>query len=145
MLAKAPAGARSGQQEDGHFGAGRQSVAVGQDRHGVGRRRGRELMAALRSHGSDVVPPVVRAGLFEVDHVPGLFDDDGPATWDVGVLATADLPGGFDDTLVAVARAGDADVTVTVYPGARHEILNETNRDRVTADVVGWLTSHLPG
>jgi len=41
--------------------------------------------------------------------------------------------------------AGLADVTVTVYPGARHEILNETNRDRVTSDVVGWLTAHLPG
>ncbi|MEQ8436698.1 MAG: alpha/beta hydrolase [Ilumatobacter fluminis] len=38
--------------------------------------------------------------------------------------------------------AGIADVTVTVYPGARHEILNETNRDEVTADVVGWLTAH---
>jgi alpha-beta hydrolase superfamily lysophospholipase len=36
-------------------------------------------------------------------------------------------------------EAGLRDVTVTVYPGARHEILNETNRDEVTADVVGWL------
>ena len=41
-------------------------------------------------------------------------------------------------------EAGLADVTVTVYPGARHEILNETNRDEVTADVVAWLTAHLP-
>jgi alpha-beta hydrolase superfamily lysophospholipase len=31
-------------------------------------------------------------------------------------------------------------VTVTLYPGARHEILNETNRDEVTADIIGWLT-----
>lgn len=25
------------------------------------------------------------------------------------------------------------------YPDARHEVLNETNRDEVTADVVGWI------
>ena len=25
------------------------------------------------------------------------------------------------------------------YPGARHELLNETNRDEVTADVLGWV------
>lgn len=35
--------------------------------------------------------------------------------------------------------AGAADVTVTVYPEARHEIFNETNRDDITADVIGWL------
>ncbi len=38
--------------------------------------------------------------------------------------------------------AGLADVTVTLYPGARHEILNETNRDEVTNDIIGWLTRH---
>jgi alpha-beta hydrolase superfamily lysophospholipase len=25
------------------------------------------------------------------------------------------------------------------YTGARHELLNETNRDEVTADVLGWV------
>ena len=35
--------------------------------------------------------------------------------------------------------AGLTDVTLTVYPGARHEVLNETNRDEVTADIVAWL------
>jgi alpha-beta hydrolase superfamily lysophospholipase len=39
--------------------------------------------------------------------------------------------------------AGLADVTVRVYDGARHEILNELNRDEVTADVVAWLDAHL--
>ena len=38
--------------------------------------------------------------------------------------------------------AGLSDVTVTVYPGARHEILNETNRDEVTDDIVDWLSRH---
>ncbi len=39
--------------------------------------------------------------------------------------------------------AGLVDVTLKVYDGARHEILNETNRDEVTADVVAWLGAHL--
>ncbi len=38
--------------------------------------------------------------------------------------------------------AGVADVTVIVYPGARHEVFNETNRDEVTGDVVSWLQTH---
>jgi alpha-beta hydrolase superfamily lysophospholipase len=36
-------------------------------------------------------------------------------------------------------EAGVQDVTVQLYPGARHETLNETNRDEVTADLVAWL------
>ena len=35
--------------------------------------------------------------------------------------------------------AGLTDVTVRTYPGARHEILNETNRDEVAADILDWL------
>ena len=38
--------------------------------------------------------------------------------------------------------AGLNDVTVTVYPGGRHEILNELNRDEVTADIIDWLSRH---
>lgn len=38
--------------------------------------------------------------------------------------------------------AGLQDVTVTLYPGARHEIFNEINRDDVTGDVVTWLRAH---
>lgn len=36
--------------------------------------------------------------------------------------------------------AGLGDVTVTVYPDARHEILNETNRDTITMDIINWLS-----
>jgi alpha-beta hydrolase superfamily lysophospholipase len=38
--------------------------------------------------------------------------------------------------------AGIGDVTVKLYPAARHEILNETHRDQVTADIVAWLRAH---
>ncbi|KQX74204.1 alpha/beta fold hydrolase [Aeromicrobium sp. Root472D3] len=39
--------------------------------------------------------------------------------------------------------AGVSDVEVVLYPQGRHEILNETNRDEVTADVIGWIDRHL--
>jgi len=44
------------------------------------------------------------------------------------------------DTLVDRYRtAGLTNVTLRVYPGARHEIVNETNRVEVIADLVAWL------
>ena len=33
--------------------------------------------------------------------------------------------------------------TCTLYEGARHELLNETNRDEVTADVIAWIDTQL--
>lgn len=41
-------------------------------------------------------------------------------------------------------EAGVEDVTVKVYPGARHEVFNETNREEITAYVIAWLQAHLP-
>ncbi len=35
--------------------------------------------------------------------------------------------------------AGLTDVTVRTYPGARHEILNETNCDEVMASIIDWI------
>ena len=35
--------------------------------------------------------------------------------------------------------AGVHDVTVELYPDARHELFNETNRDDVTAGLIAWL------
>jgi alpha-beta hydrolase superfamily lysophospholipase len=44
------------------------------------------------------------------------------------------------NALAARYRAnGMTDVTVKGYPEARHETLNETNRDEVTRDVLAWL------
>ncbi|HEU0206123.1 MAG TPA: alpha/beta hydrolase [Pseudolysinimonas sp.] len=40
----------------------------------------------------------------------------------------------------AYRKAGGlTDVTVDVYPGARHEVYNETNRDEVIGDLTAWL------
>jgi alpha-beta hydrolase superfamily lysophospholipase len=35
--------------------------------------------------------------------------------------------------------AGVKDLELHVYPGARHEVLNETNRDEIEADLLAWL------
>jgi alpha-beta hydrolase superfamily lysophospholipase len=35
--------------------------------------------------------------------------------------------------------AGFSRLTTRIYPGARHETLNETNRDEVTRDLIAWL------
>ncbi len=41
-------------------------------------------------------------------------------------------------------RLGVRDVTMTLWPEARHEILNETNRDEVEVEIIDWLDAHLP-
>lgn len=48
--------------------------------------------------------------------------------------------GGRLVTLVAerYRAAGIEDVRLALYPGARHEVLNETNRDEVEADLRDW-------
>ena len=38
---------------------------------------------------------------------------------------------------------GCDDVRVILYPGARHELLNETNRDQVIRDILDWLNALL--
>ena len=40
----------------------------------------------------------------------------------------------------AYIAAGQDDVTVTVYPGGRHEMFNETNRQEVYDDVISWIS-----
>jgi alpha-beta hydrolase superfamily lysophospholipase len=37
--------------------------------------------------------------------------------------------------------AGLIDVTFRSYEGGRHELLNETNRDEVTEDLLDWITA----
>jgi alpha-beta hydrolase superfamily lysophospholipase len=41
--------------------------------------------------------------------------------------------------LNALKRAGIQDLELIVYHGARHEVFNETNKEEVLADLVGWL------
>lgn len=40
-------------------------------------------------------------------------------------------------------RGGLTDVTVTVYPGGRHEMFNELNQEDVRRDVIAWLDARV--
>lgn len=40
-------------------------------------------------------------------------------------------------------RGGVKNVTVKLYPEARHEIMNETNRNEVYKDILSWLNVHI--
>lgn len=41
-------------------------------------------------------------------------------------------------------RSGLTDVTLHTYPGARHEVYNETNKDEVVGDLLAWLADRFP-
>jgi alpha-beta hydrolase superfamily lysophospholipase len=45
--------------------------------------------------------------------------------------------------LKAFRRAGVQDVTMIIYPEARHEVFNELNKDEVLTDLVAWLETSL--
>jgi alpha-beta hydrolase superfamily lysophospholipase len=43
----------------------------------------------------------------------------------------------------AYRSLGIKDLEFVLYPGARHEMLNETNREEVTGDLIAWLNKHI--
>src|SRR4051812_32518858 len=49
-----------------------------------------------------------------------------------------------DPLVQRLTDAGLTDVTLVVYPEARHEVFNETNRDEVVADLLTWLDRVVP-
>lgn len=72
-----------------------------------------------------------------------------PAKLPILVVSGDADPAGGDGRGVEAAAAmlrdgGVEDVTLKLYPGARHELLNETNRDDVTAHVLAWIEARLP-
>lgn len=40
-------------------------------------------------------------------------------------------------------RRGIQDITVKIYEQARHEILNEINKEEVTADILHWISERV--
>ncbi|WP_119422485.1 alpha/beta fold hydrolase [Desertibaculum subflavum] len=50
---------------------------------------------------------------------------------------------GLEPLVAGYRRVGVASVASRLYPGARHELLNETNRDEVTADILRWMELQL--
>lgn len=56
-------------------------------------------------------------------------------------------PVGGTRGLNALSRAyqatGHSDMTLNIYPDGRHEMLNEINRDEVTANILDWCDAAL--
>ncbi|MGY1685325.1 alpha/beta fold hydrolase [Geodermatophilus sp. SYSU D00867] len=100
----------------------------------------------------DDVPPTHRygAGMFALaaraatpEAVAGL-----PDGLPVLLLSGRRDPVGGEDAAQVTALAGllrerGLPVEQHVYPDARHEVFNETNRDEVTADLLAWLESRV--
>jgi alpha-beta hydrolase superfamily lysophospholipase len=91
----------------------------------------RDLLAALRSLYGKSSPFAGLPKALPVYALAGAEDPLGGARGFVPLLA---------DKLKA---AGLDSVETRLYPGARHEILNETNRDEVAKDVKDWLDARL--
>ena len=50
---------------------------------------------------------------------------------------------GVERAYKSICRAGVRDVKMKLYPGARHELLNELNRDEVMNDILTWIDEKL--
>ncbi len=58
-----------------------------------------------------------------------------------GTADTVTLPSGsklFHET------AGSADKTLKLYPDHVHDLLNDVGKEKVVADIVGWMNARLP-
>jgi alpha-beta hydrolase superfamily lysophospholipase len=77
-----------------------------------------DVVAPARDHLTSIsCPDFVIAG----DHDPAAA---------MGAHATA---------LADALRAAGVPVDLTLYRGARHELLNETNRVQITAEIINWI------
>ncbi len=86
-------------------------------------------------------------GFFEVSKLLGIPSKKLPNEIPVLLIAGGDDPLGGErgNTLLmnAFRKAGVQDVTLIIYPEARHEVFNELNKEEVIADVVKWLNTSL--
>jgi alpha-beta hydrolase superfamily lysophospholipase len=84
----------------------------------------------------DLLGGLVRIGS---DHALGRIPGDLP----VLITGGSDDPVGGENGMTKLAmhyaQTGHSRMTLKLYPGGRHEMLNETNRDEVTADWLDWI------
>ena len=95
---------------------------------------------------------VFTTGFFEdfISALNRLYDNDDHIPKDLPVLFLSgdrDPVGKFTrgvlENIRQLKTAGLKDVSFKFYPGARHEILNEINRDEVYQDILYWIENHL--
>ena len=53
------------------------------------------------------------------------------------------IPVGMGLLALHYAQTSHGKLTVKIYPDGRHEMLNEINRDEVTADWLDWIQSNM--
>jgi alpha-beta hydrolase superfamily lysophospholipase len=86
-------------------------------------------------------------GLLGVTKLLGVPSKKLPSHLPVMLIAGSDDPLGGErgNTMLmnAFRKAGVQDVTLIIYPDARHEVFNELNKEEVLADVVDWLNASL--
>lgn len=84
-----------------------------------------------------------------------LLDVVGPAAANLGTITCPVLViagdqdpsgalGAHPTDLAGRLTGAGVPTTLTLYVGARHELLNELDRDRITADIVEWLAAAAP-
>lgn len=88
-------------------------------------------------------------GLRESARLFGRPARDLPGDLPLLILVGGDDTVGGERSALALAnayarRSGLRDIRLIVYPGARHEVFNETNRLEVIDDLLAWLDDHLP-
>ena len=111
--------------------------------------------AAVDDYVADPLCGFVCTAAFYADMLGGLrlvnrrsFAADTPSDLPVLIISGEADPAGDNGKGVRpvadlLRGVGVHDVTLTLYPGARHEILHETNRDEVVADILAWLDAHV--
>ncbi|MCI8594828.1 MAG: alpha/beta hydrolase [Oscillospiraceae bacterium] len=72
----------------------------------------------------------------DVDTSIGLFSGDADPVGGMGK--------GVEKVYEMYRKAGVRDLKLKLYPGGRHEIINETNKQEVYADMLAWLEEHMP-
>lgn len=86
-------------------------------------------------------------GFFEVAKLLGTPHKSLPADMPVLLIAGSEDPLGGERgnklLMNAFRKVGVQDVTLIVYPEARHEVFNELNKEEVIADVIDWLNTSL--
>ncbi len=111
--------------------------------------------AAVRRHISDPLCMFAFSNAFTLDFLKGLRDmwkpDKEalmPKSMHIYITSgSMDPVGGNTLGIMPLIERykslGIQDVTYKFYPGARHEILHETNKDEVQQDILGWLDGRL--
>jgi alpha-beta hydrolase superfamily lysophospholipase len=51
---------------------------------------------------------------------------------------------GVSEVYKEYQKAGIVNISMKIYSGGRHEMLNEINRDEVYRDVLAWIHAHTP-